>query len=99
MMHQRNARKPAAHIQTALEASCGALITLESIRAQAVDGATADVRRPIQQAIESLRQAIAELRSATDESARLLPGEFVLRASVPGLGVPQPGYASPLRTA
>ena len=99
MKHQRNAGKPAAHIQTALEASCGALITLESIRAQVVNGATEDVRRPIQKAIESLREAIAELRSATDEGTTLLPGEFVLRAALPELGVPPPGYASPLRTA
>ncbi|MGB0091238.1 MAG: hypothetical protein WBP81_01665, partial [Solirubrobacteraceae bacterium] len=86
MKHQRKSRHPAAHIQRALEASCGALITLESIRARVGDGATEDLCRPIQQAIESLRQSIAELRSATDDGSRKLPGEFVLRAPAPGLG-------------
>ena len=96
--HQRKSRKAATHIQTALEASCGALIMLESIRACAGEGTIEDVRRPIQQAIDSLRQAVDELRSASDDGTRLLPYEFVLRAGVPGLGVSVP-YTSPRRTA
>ena len=99
MKHQRNPRKAAAHIQTAIEASCGALITLESLHARAGAGAVEDLRRPIQQAIESLRQTITELRSASDDGTRMPPGGFVLRASVPGLGKPRAGYASPRRTA
>ena len=76
MKHQRKSRHAAAHIQTALEASCGALITLESIRARAGDEATEDLRRPIQQAIESLRQAIAELRSASGRGDETAPGRI-----------------------
>lgn len=88
MRVQRKPPKRAAHIQTALEASCGALIVLESIRPRAEDHATEELCRPIQQAIDSLRQAIVELRSASDHGPSRLPKEFVLRAGAAGVRVP-----------
>jgi hypothetical protein len=90
MKHQRNPQKAAGYIKTAIEASCGALITLESLHVRAGDVATEDLRS-IQQAIESIRGAIAELRSASDDGTRFFPGEFVLRAGVPRLVVLRPG--------
>jgi len=66
-------------IESALDAGCAALITLESICVRPGEGPNEDVRHPLQQAIESLRQAIAELRSASAGTTRRLPDAFVLR--------------------
>jgi hypothetical protein len=98
MTYQLDPGEAASHIQTALEASCGALITLESISVRTGDETPENVRRPLQQAIDSLRLAIGELRCASEKGPGVLPGEFVLRASASALGVPG-GYASPRRTA
>ena len=75
-------RSPADHVESALEVICGALVTLESVSESAsrdpVDAR--GVQRVTSQAIESLRQAIAELRLALDAgTATLVPG-FVLQS-------------------
>ena len=97
MAPERKSPKPAAHIQMALEESCGALITLESLRAEAEEEVPNELQEAVQRAIECLRQAIAELRSAAGEDARVLPGEFVLRAGVDGPGIRR-RHTSPRRT-
>jgi hypothetical protein len=70
------------HIQAALEASNGALIGLEWIAAQLAHEADdrASVRQQTRQAIESLRQAITELRLARGEACGALTLGFVLQA-------------------
>jgi hypothetical protein len=70
------------HIQAALEASNGALIGLEWIVAQLDEdaGDRASVRQQTRQAIESLRQAIVELRLARGESIGALTLGFILKA-------------------
>ncbi len=82
-MNSQRALGQPAHIKTALEAGCGALITLESVHARAGDGIAEDLR----QAIDSLRLAIAELRSASSHGPTVLPGEFVLRTGAPRFAV------------
>jgi hypothetical protein len=69
------------HVRAALEASCGALIALELIRARMTDAAD-DVRSMqghITEAIDSLTQAIGELRLARDDQASAVALGFVLR--------------------
>ena len=71
------------HAQTALEASCGALIAMESIRARMCEP-TPEIEAALAlatQAIAELRQAIKELRLAREKlTARQLPSGFVLAA-------------------
>ena len=88
MKDWRTPRQTAAPIQSSIEGICGALVTLESLYARAGDGTAEDLRRSIRQAIESLRQAISDLRAVSVDGARLLPGEFVLRAGARGIRVP-----------
>jgi len=91
------------HFQTALEASCGALITLESIYAQTahgpIDGST--LQPQLTEAIESLRQATAELRLARDDEPSALALGFVLRSARGGsrAGSRPTRHPSPRRTA
>lgn len=98
MEQERKSQKATVQIQRALEESCSALITLESLRAAFDDGAAEELRSPIEQAIECLRQAIAELRAAAGEDRQILPGEFVLRAGDSGDAIRR-RYTSPRRTA
>ena len=82
MTHSLDGSPTPDHVHTALEESCGALITLESIRARMAD-AGVDIRSMqghITEAIDSLTQAIGELRLARDEQASALALGFVLRA-------------------
>jgi hypothetical protein len=75
-------RSAADHVESALEVICGALVTLESVSESANRGPVdaKGVQRLTSQAIESLRQAIAELRLALDAgTATLVPG-FVLQS-------------------
>ncbi|MGA2009947.1 MAG: hypothetical protein ABSH51_05340 [Solirubrobacteraceae bacterium] len=70
-------------VETALEASCGVLVTLESIHRHA-DESTSElltVQAHVQQAIESLRRAIAELRLARTKSPSPMALGFVAAAS------------------
>jgi hypothetical protein len=77
--------------ESVLEASCGILVTLESIRVQT--GAAADevakVQSHIHQAIASLRGAIAELRMACSSTGS--PAVLGFVAAPPGQERPPEG--------
>jgi len=67
-------------LEVALEASCGALVALESTRARAseprsdVDSVEAEIRR----SIACLREAMDELRSLSGERTSVVADGFVL---------------------
>src|SRR6478672_7620542 len=86
------------YVQNALEATCDALITLESIRAAPAAG---DWRPDLQvvQAITSLRQAISELRLAHAEDESAVALGFVVRTKASHEKRSRLGQASPRRTA
>lgn len=69
-------------LRTALEESCAALIALESTRARMTDSSVdpSGVQQ-LGRAIESLRQAIAQLRMASATEATVLALDFVLEAN------------------
>lgn len=99
---------PAARVHVALDASCGTLVTLESLLARA-DGQAAhetqgeqaahEARAAIQQAVKSLRVAIAALRCGDDDEGRVLPGEFVLAEEVSHARRDGLAEATPARSA
>jgi hypothetical protein len=66
MTHPYDQRPARDQVETALEASCGLLMTLETIRNHAGDSAAefANAQALLAQAIESLREAITEVRMA-----------------------------------
>ncbi len=68
------------HFQTALEASCGALITMESIRARMSPSCAKSAQALATQAIAELREAIAEITLAYQDRASALPRGFVIGA-------------------
>jgi hypothetical protein len=82
MKNSRDSPTTPDHLQAALEASNGALMGLEWILAQLTDEAEdrANVRQQTRQAMDSVRQAIAELRLARGESAGVLTLGFVIKA-------------------
>ncbi len=92
------------HLQTALEAGCDALITLQALDARLTgDGGStppatldeASSRVQLTQAIEALRAAISELRLARDQDLSALGLGFVMGTGEAGSG----DYTSPRRTA
>ena len=106
MPHPRDYLPSLDRIEAALEASCGALVTLESINSDAGDGSDdADgTRSHVGLAIRSLRDVIEELRLAQSNGACTLAIGFVLKAngrvpraldSLP----PDPGQSRPRRKA
>jgi hypothetical protein len=99
MGHPRDYLPILDRIEAALEASCGALITLQSIDGAAIrdgDG----MHGHIAEAILSLRHAIDELRNAQSRGASGLALGFVLarsrRGSTEGS---DPDQSRPRRTA
>jgi len=88
------------YVQNALEASCDALMTLESIRTvPAGDGSEPGAQLHVAQAIASLRHAISELRLAHDHDASMVGLGFVVK-TVPGRPQNRRGrQARPRRTA
>jgi hypothetical protein len=66
----------AHHIEAALEASCETLVALELMRAAARDGDP--ISNQARHAIKSLRRAITELRSSSEEPVSALAYGFVL---------------------
>ena len=68
-------------IEAALEASCGALITLESLGRGATRpaGKADGMQEPIAQAMRSLKQAIESLRAARTDGTGALALGFVLK--------------------
>lgn len=92
----RNTQSAVDHITTALEANCAALLALETIRAEASD--VTAIQGEVQQAIESLREAIAELRASHDQEPSIMLG-FVLPAAAEQSPAPRrSGQAKPPRT-
>lgn len=90
----RNTQSALDHIRTALEANCAALLALETIRAEASD--VTAVQGEVQQAIESLREAIAELRASHDqEPSMMLAHGFVLPAAAEQSPAARSGQAKP----
>jgi hypothetical protein len=87
-------------IGVALDATCGALMTLQSIDALSTNGDDKQVRGHVEQAIAHLRQAIDELRDANTQGQTGLALGFVLahdrRTSSLDSGSDQ---SSPRRTA
>ena len=73
---------PPDRLEAALEASCGTLITLESILASTAfaPADSRDVQPQLCGAIESLRRAIVELRLLRAEGSWLPALDFVLAA-------------------
>jgi hypothetical protein len=73
----------ANHVQSALEASCDALITLETICEGVIDEQHA-VRANVAPAMRAVRLAISELRLALGDDVNALALGFVLRAAQSG---------------
>jgi hypothetical protein len=103
MTHPRDYLPGLDRIEDALEASCGALVALESIacpvsdRAYEPDG----IQEHVGQAIRSLRQAIEVLRSAHSDGVDGLAMGFVLKRSESAArdGTPEVAQSKPRRTA
>jgi hypothetical protein len=103
MMHPRDYLPALDHIEAALEASCGALITLQSIRGAPTDRTyDADgMHAHVAQAVVSLREAIEELRSAQSSGTSGLALGFVLSRNrhAPAGAQSAGGQSRPRRTA
>jgi len=100
MRSLRHHRPASEQVERALEASCGALMTLESMRRDPGerDLDAIGVQGHLQQAIESLRSAIVELRLARTIPVSPIALGFV--AGSPDRPPPDVGVqSSPLRTA
>jgi len=83
MMQHWDIQPALDHLEAALESSCATLIALEATRAQDPDGAHDDagpVQGQIDDAIQSLRAAITELRAIHDVETNMLAFGFVLDA-------------------
>jgi hypothetical protein len=87
------------YVQNALEATCDALMTLESIRVAPSDrGWSSELQ--VGQAIASLRQAISELRLAYGDDASMVGLGFVVRTPPQRRDErPRVPHARPRRTA
>ncbi len=87
------------HLETALEAACCALVTLESIRSATgqLDADPVGIQAHVQCAIESLRDALTELRMSRSETANPLVLGFVAAAPPPPSS--DRGQPRPWRTA
>ncbi len=107
MTPRRDIQPALSHLESALEASCATLIALQASAFGMPDGApeTASVRAQLGRAIESVREAIAELRAMHDIEASTLAYGFVLGAEgtwargKDGRRRPGPGQLRPRRTA
>lgn len=102
MQHPRNYLPALDLIEAALEASCGALVTLETIDAGRADGLS-DVdgtQGHVRLAIRSLREVIEELRLAQSNGSSALANGFVMKGhGRASRANPDPGQSKPRRTA
>ncbi len=107
MSHPRDYLPALDRIEAALEASCGALVTLESIHSDPAGDRSDDqdgMLGHVGLAIRSLRNVIEELRLAQNNGACALAVGFVLKGNgrVPRAAdppPPDPGQSKPRRTA
>jgi hypothetical protein len=85
MQTPQDDREKPDRFETALEASCGVLVTLESIygHADASAGELMNLQTHLQQAIESVRRAITELRLARTKAPAPMALGFVAAAGEP----------------
>jgi hypothetical protein len=100
MTHPRDYLPVLDRFEVALEATCDALMTLQSIDVHSAVAEDERVGRHVTQAISDLRHAIDELRKAQTHGHTGLGLGFVLardrRNGSPG---DEPGQSSPRRTA
>lgn len=82
MTPRRDIQPALAHLESALEASCATLMALQASALGMPDCGreTGAIRAQIARAIESAREAIAELRAVHDADASMLAFGFVLAA-------------------
>jgi hypothetical protein len=101
MTHPRDYLPALDQIEAALEASCGALVTLESLSSGAADPAGANPAQDnLGHAIGSLRDVIDALRLAQCDASDALALGFVLEGSpARNAGGPDPSQTNPRRTA
>lgn len=104
MNESHDTRTVVDFVYSALEATCDALMTLESIRdsAAAVRASAPSASEPhVAQAIASLRHAIAELRLARSRDTSPIALGFVVRSTceLPGETRRRTGQPRPRRTA
>ncbi|MBV9337213.1 MAG: hypothetical protein JO262_11175 [Solirubrobacterales bacterium] len=79
MTQPRDDIQPAlAHLEVALEASCATLVALEAIKAEVRDAPLVEAQ--LDDAIASLREAIAAIRAVHGANAAALALGFVLEA-------------------
>lgn len=80
MTPRRDIQPALAHLESALEASCATLMALQASALGMPDSGreTGAIRAQIARAIESARDAIAELRAVHDVEASMLAFGFVL---------------------
>jgi len=99
MRHPRDHLPALNRIEAALEATCGALITLEALGGDASDFDA--MQQHVAGAVHSLREAIEELRSAQNNGANELALGFVLNGGprAPRGGPGGGGQSKPCRTA
>jgi hypothetical protein len=85
MTPRRDIQPALTHLESALEASCATLMALQATASGMPDGGrdTGPVRAQLARAIESVREAIAELRALHDDEASLLAFGFVLAGDPP----------------
>jgi len=100
MTHPRDSLPVLDHIEAALESTCDALMSLESIDIRAATPDAKNVHGHVAKAILSLRHVIGELRDAQQRGASGLALGFVVeqerRAPSGGAGADQ---STPRRTA
>jgi hypothetical protein len=97
MKHPRDSLPTLDKIEDALEATCGALITLESMHLDPADAIFDEdgLRSHVAEAVRALRHAIAELRLAHSTETSALALGFVLRGSADASGLARPADTYP----
>lgn len=86
MTHPRDYLPALDRIEAALEATCGALIALESLRCRACEDAhdPSSMQDHVGRAIRSLRDVVDDLRSAQSAGTDGLALGFVLKRGLAG---------------
>jgi hypothetical protein len=92
MHHPRDCLPALDRIEAALEATCAALMTLESMNPGSVDaiGGAAGTEAHVQLAISRLRDAVEELRLAQSDGSSALAIGFVLKRKGGEAGAVEP---------
>ncbi len=99
MTHPRDHLPLLDNIEAAIDATCGTLMSLESINVPAAMADVENVQGHVAKAILSLRHAIGELRGAQQRGASGLALGFVLARERRASGGATPDQSRPRRTA